>query len=351
MKAGEIFSGTMGFCWMKLALGLLDVLIGAILFAIMMGIAALTASGEIGAVMFFIWAGVWGTIHWVITHYVGYLLKAGHVAAIAQSFKDGIVPPNPIAFGKDMVKERFATSNVYFLVDRLVAGAVKQLQRVLGKVTSLLGNLPGGGAVQTVGNMFIEISLGYIDECCLGYVFYHKEQNVYKSSADGVVVYAQNWKQLLKDGAKTTIIVLLTIFVVTLLAFALIGGLFRLLDWNMLVAVILSVFISVVVKRAFIDSWILVKMMSSYFTAADTTIITYDLYGKLCNLSGKFKELFNKGEMEPAPAGFPTMQTSYPSTEQTSYPPADKPRFCPKCGASTDGVGKFCPSCGERLQP
>ena len=29
MKAGEIFSGTMGFCWLKLVLGLADVLIGA----------------------------------------------------------------------------------------------------------------------------------------------------------------------------------------------------------------------------------------------------------------------------------------------------------------------------------
>lgn len=301
MKAGQIFSGTIGFCWLKLALGLVDILIGLVLFAIVMGIAALTGSGEIGAVMFFIWIGVWSVIHWLIKHYVGYLLKAGHVAAIAQSFKDGRVPPNPVGVGKDMVKERFATSNVYFLIDRLVSGAVKQLQKVLGKVTSLLGNLPGGGAVQAVGNMFIDISLGYIDECCLGYVFYHTEQNVYKSSADGVVVYAQNWKQLLKDGAKTTFVVLLTILVVTLLAFALVGGLFKLMGWSMFVAVIVSVIVSFTVKYAFVDSWILVKMMSSYFTAADTTIITYDLYGKLCNLSGKFKELFNKGTEGPVP--------------------------------------------------
>lgn len=288
----------MAFCWLKLALGLLDVFIGAVLFAIMMGIAWMTDSGEIGAVMLIIWICVWGAIHWIIKHYVAYLLKAGHVAAIAQSFKDGKVPSNPVTTGKDMVKERFATSNVYFLVDKLVAGAVKQLQRVLGRVTSLLGNLPGGGAIQTVGNMFIDISLGYIDECCLGYVFYHPEQNVYKSSADGVVVYAQNWKPLLKDGAKTTFVVLLTVFAVTLLAFALVGGLFRLLDWNMLVAVLLSFLVAMAVKRAFVDSWILVKMMSTYFKAAETTIITYDLYGKLRNLSGRFRELFDKGEKE-----------------------------------------------------
>lgn len=344
MKAGKIFSGTMVFCWLKLGLGLLDILIGALLFAIMMGIAALTASGEIGVVMFFIWIGVWGFIHWVIKHYLSYLVKAGHVAVIAQCFKDGTIPSNPVAFGKDRVKERFATSNVYFVVDKLIAGAVKQLQKVLGKVTGLLGSI-GGGTVQTVGNMFLDISLGYIDECCLGYAFYHSEQNVYKSSADGVVVYAQNWKQLLKDGAKTTLIVLLTIFVLTLLAFALVGGLFRILEWNMLVAIILSIGVAVVVKSAFVDSWIMVKMMSSYFTAADSTVITYDLYGKLSNMSGKFKELFKKGaETEP----YPAMETNPAERTIFDTPVEEKVFFCGQCGTQHSRALNFCPACGGK---
>ena len=266
MKAGAIFSGTIIFCWLKLALGLADVIIGALLFGIIMGITTITGSGGVGAIMLFIWIGVWGVVHWIIKHYVSYLLKAGHVAVIAQSFKDGAIPANPVAVGKNMVIERFGTSNVYFLIDKLVAGAVRQLQKVFGKITGLLGNIPGGGALRTIGNLFIDISLGYIDECCLGYTFYHKEQNAYKSAADGVVIYAQNWKQLLKDGAITTIVVLLTIVVVTLLSFIVIGGLFRLMEWNIIVAVILSLLVSFAVKRAFIDSWILVKMMSSYLT-------------------------------------------------------------------------------------
>ena len=40
--------------------------------------------------------------------------------------------------------------------------------------------------------MFLDISLGYVDECCLGYTFYHPAQNPYKSAADGVIIYFQN---------------------------------------------------------------------------------------------------------------------------------------------------------------
>ena len=348
MKAGKIFTGTMTFCWLKLALGLIDLLIGAVLFAIMMGITLLTASGEVGTVMLFIWLGVWGAVHWAIKHYVGYLLKAGHVAVVAQTFKDGAVPANPFAVGKDKVKERFAVTNAYFVVDRLVAGAVKQLQKAFGKVLGLFGNIPGAGAIQNVGNMFIEISLGYIDECCLGYAFYHTEQNVFKSSADGVVVYAQNWKQLLKDSAKTTLVVLLTVLVVTLLAFVIFGGLFRLMDWNMLVAVLMSLAFAMTVKYAFIDSWIMVKMMSSYFNAASTTVITYDLYGKLSNMSGKFKELLRKGETEMPPVVATAAGASENTFQQQDYSTPNA-RFCPQCGTSVNSNVKFCPSCGAKL--
>jgi hypothetical protein len=281
----------------------------------------------------------------MIQHYIGYMLKAGHVAAIAQSFKDGAVPSNPVVVGKNMVKERFLTANVYFVVDKLVSGAVKQLQRLLGKVLGLFGNLPGGDTIKKVGDMFINISLGYIDECCLGYTFYHTEQDVYKSAADGVVVYAQNWKPLLKDAAKTTFVVLLTILGVTLLSFVLIGGLFRLLEWNMLVAVILSFLVSFSVRYAFVDSWILVKMMSSYFNAASTTIITFDLYGKLSGMSSKFKELLKKANSEQAPAYVQPTPIASPPVESGQASTA----FCPHCGAPVTAGKKFCGSCGKLI--
>ena len=77
--------------------------------------------------------------------------------------------------------------------------------------------------------MFLDISLGYVDECCLGYTFAHPEQNAYKSAADGVVIYFKNWKTLVERRAKTTGVVILSFVAVTLVAFVLFGGLFRLI--------------------------------------------------------------------------------------------------------------------------
>ncbi len=46
--------------------------------------------------------------------------------------------------------------------------------------------------------------------------------------------------------------------------FILFGGLFRLFGWSGFMAFIISLLFAYTVKYAFIDSWILVKMMSSY---------------------------------------------------------------------------------------
>ncbi len=368
MTAKQIFMKTLAFGWMKLGLGLLNIVIDIALFALLMGIAVLFKSEGAGAVMLLVWLVLAGIVNWVLNHYVGYLLKAGHVAVISRAFLDGRIPDNPVTVGKAMVKERFGTSNVYFVLDKLVAGSVKQLQRTLGRITGgLLGALPGGGAIQSLTNFFLNISLGYIDECCLGYTFYRGGQNPYKSAADGVVIYAQNWKHLLKNAAVTALTVILSVVVVTLVAFVLFGGLFRLLGWNGFVAFILSLVLAWTVKYAFIDSWILVKMMCSYMQVAPTTVITFDLYGKLGGMSAKFRELFRKSGTEKEPeadygqtaqpmATQPAATTVQPAAVSAAPPaaptepiPDNRPRFCPSCGAPLTVGMPFCGNCGGKI--
>jgi hypothetical protein len=352
MKAKEVFSKTLVFGWIKLGLGLINILIAAVLFAILMGIAALFGSEGVGAILFFVWIGLVGVVNFLINHYIGYLVKAAHVAVITTAFKDGAVPADPVSTGKAMVKERFGTSNVYFVIDKLVTGSVRQLQRMLGRVADgLFGAIPGMDGVKKLMNLFLDISLGYIDECCLGYTFLHPGQNAFKSAADGVVVYFKNWKTLLKDAAKTTFTVVLSVIVVTVVAFVLFGGLFRLFGWSGFVAFVLSLLLAWTVKYAFIDSWILVKMMSSYMQAIPATQITFDLYGKLSGMSAKFRELWRKsGSQASHDAGTPSSSPAPLPVAESPAGDGNAPvRFCPQCGSAVAENTKFCGKCGMRI--
>ena len=298
MKPNQIYSKTMPFVWAKLLLGLATVVISVVIFAILMGVAWLMNSEGVFFVMFCIWLAVTSIVNFILNRYIGYLIKAGHVAVIAEAVATGRVPDNQIAYGKQMVKERFAASNVYFVVDRLVSGAVRQIQKSIEKIGNMMGFIPGMGAVVKFTNMFVGVALGYIDECCLGYTFYKKDQSAFKSAADGVVIYAQNWKKLLKDAAKTTALVIVLLVVITLVSFLFFGFVFRLFGWNGFVAFIIACFTAWAVKSAFMDSYMMVRMMVSYMQEAPSTVITFDLYDKLCGWSDKFKKLFDRGKKE-----------------------------------------------------
>jgi len=296
MTAGEIYSKTMPFVWAKLLLGLATVAISAALFGILMGLAWLFNSEGVAVFMLLVWLGAFGVLRFIIMHYAGYLLKAGHIAVITEAVTTGRIPENQMSYGKKMVLDRFATASVYFAVDKLVSAAVKQIQRSVGRLGKTFDFIPGMKSITSLAQYFVELSLGYIDECCLGYTFYKTDQSVYKSAADGVVIYAQNWKTLLASAAQTMAMVIGGLAAVTLLLFLVLGLLFRAFAWPGWAAFVLALLMALAIKSAFIDSFVLARTIVAYMGLAPTTDISYDLYGKLSGLSPKFKELWQKAE-------------------------------------------------------
>lgn len=297
MKVSEVYFKTMKFVWAKLLLGFATVAISLVLLAMFLGVGSLFHA-EAVIYAFFGWILVTALVYNLINRYFGYMVKAGHVAIIATAVTAGQIPDNQIETAKNMVKERFLTSNVYFVVDNLVSGAVKQLQNGLQKVDNLLGNIPGVSFVVQFAKVFVGIALGYVDECCLGYTFVKKEDGAFKSAADGVVIYFQNWKKLLKDAAVTAIIVIVLTALSWIVPFVVFGALFKALSIPSWIAVFVALMVALIIKSAFVDSYMMVKMMVSYMEVAPSTQITFDLYGKLCKLSSKFKQLFGKAEAE-----------------------------------------------------
>lgn len=298
MKASQIYAKTMKFVWAKLLLGLVTTLISIVLLALFTWIGSLFSSGGV-FISFLLWLAVTGIVYNIINRYFGYMIKAGHVAIIATAVTTGQIPENQMEAAKTMVKERFATSNVYFAVDSLVGGAVRQLQRGLDKVDNTIGKLvPGASYVIQFAKVFIGIALGYVDECCLGYTFIKKEQGAFKSACDGVVIYFQNWKTLLKNAAKMALVVVIVTALAWIIPFAVFGAIFKAVEVSMVFAFFIALIVALFLKSAFVDSYMMVKMMVSYMEVAPSTEITFDLYDKLCKLSSKFKSLFKKSEEE-----------------------------------------------------
>jgi hypothetical protein len=350
LRAGEIYAKTMPFCMAKLMLGLLTTVASAVILAILMGIAWLFGSEGVTGILLLVWLSATGFVRFVLMHYFGYMVKAGHIAVITEAVMTGRIPDGQVAYGKKMVMERFVTSNVYFAVDKLVAGAVKQLQGYLQKAGNAFGFIPGMDAMVKAGQLFIGVSLGYIDECCLGYTFYKRDQGAFQSAADGVVIYAQNWKALMSSAAKTTLAVIVFLLAITLAAFVVLGLFCKLFGLEGYIAFLIACLVALSVKFAFIDSYILVKMMASYMETVPSTVIAFDLYGKLSAVSPKFKELYEKGRNS-------TFRPSAAYAEEKPGQNAASPlkenengfAFCGECGEKNAARAKFCGKCGKTL--
>ena len=348
MKAEALFRKTMPFCMAKFVLGGAMVLILAVLLALFCGIGWLF--GDMGLVIgFLIWCACVKFVHLVIMNYAGYLVKAGHIAVLAEAAVTGQIPDNQVQYGMDKVKERFVTSNVYFAVDKLVSGAVREVQKGIEKVSNFLDFVPGMDKVASLAKWFVELSLGYIDECCLGYTFYRTEQGAFQSACDGVVIYAQNVGHLLKNAAMTMLKLVLATLAAVLVVFIPVGLVFKVLHWNGFIAFVLACLIAWVVKFAFLDSYVLCQSMAGYMSVAPTTEITFDLYGKLSGISAKFRELWEKGKAEDPAYGQPPVQDT-PVYEAPQIPQTQSAaKFCGQCGAKNESGALFCGSCGAQL--
>ncbi len=234
--------------------------------------------------------------------YINYMIKAAHVAVISEMTINGGLPEGESMYnhGVAKVKRFFVASNVLFGLDRLVSGTVKQIQRVFGGIGEFLKFIPGVKGLMNIINFFVDIILNYVDECIMGYIFLNEGQNVWKSAADGVVLYAQNWKTILKTGLKILLFLLL-FFVVAFLIFygiinGVLGGAEGLGSLATPFSIVLTYIFVLVLKWAVLDSVIMIYMMNKYLKVAYGAQPSYDLYGKLQGMSKKFAELFGKAQ-------------------------------------------------------
>ena len=300
MSVKEIYTKTMKFGLIKMGIQGVVLAVSLVTLAICLGLGALFKSSGFSLVLLLIWIVVTLIAYRLALSYMGYMIRAAHVAIISKAVTEGVIPDNMVEAGKQMVQERFGATNAYMVINHLVNGAVRQLQSVVNQIDNLLDGIPGLEKVMDVVKVFIRIFLGYIDECCLGYTFYKKGENAFKCGCDGVVIYFQNAKHLLKSAFVTAILVVVLTFISWFAPFLIFAGIFSLLGLSKAygVAAVISILIAVAVKEAFIDPFILVQTMTAYMEVAPQTEITVDLYDKLSGMSGKFNELLNRARKE-----------------------------------------------------
>ena len=254
-----------------------------------------------GPLSFALWGGVVGfgvvsiAVYW-IREYILYIVKAGHIAVMVHLIDGRDIPDGQgqIGYARDVVTERFAEANVLFVVDQLVKGAIRAITGLLGGIAAFLP-IPGLSGLVSFINTVIRLSLTYVDEIILGHNIRINSASPFETARQGVVLYAQNGRVMVKNAIWLAIIMWGAAFVIFLLMLTPAAAILymmpgQLAGW----AFVLAIVFAWAFKAAFIEPFAIASLMQVYFSTIEGQVPDPEWDARLAETSSKFRELKDK---------------------------------------------------------
>lgn len=272
-------------------------------------------------------AGIGGLIGFVIIsgilylarEYLLYMVKAGHIAVLVELMDGRQIPAGmgQIDFATTIVKQHFATSSMLFGLNQLIRGILRAFNRITVSIASWLP-IPGLDVLVKLADAVINTSLSHLDQVILAQILRKQTDNGGASNPwavarDSTVLYAQNYKSVLKNAAFLTFIIWGLTFAILLLVIAPIAALIGLFHVHAgVVTFALAAIAALSLKAALIDPFATVALIQVYdkITAGQTPNPEWS--AKLESISDKFRKLTQKAREAATPppaAQLPTTGT------------------------------------------
>lgn len=255
-------------------------------------------------------------VFYLLVHFFTYLLKAGQIAMMMKGVTENALPDNVMEEGKKEVKSRFVTVIAYYTVTRLIQGIFAEITRGINALGQG-GGQAGEGVAGTI-SAIINVIVAYLGDCCLGWVFYKKDQNAFKSTCEGAVLFFKNWKALIKNLGR--------IFGFGVLSFVVIGGAFTAIGYVILgqfpsfisaigqalhemnadidatdptvtliiLALVFAIIIWAILHNVFVRPFILVGVLRNYMNAGISNPPKESSFAQLDGMSKKFAKAHQK---------------------------------------------------------
>ncbi|MDH6230197.1 hypothetical protein M2281_000769 [Mesorhizobium soli] len=257
--------------------------------------------GEGGPATFSVWGGILGfgavslIVYW-IREYILYIVKAGHIAVMVRLLDGHAVPGDrgQISYAREVVTARFAEANVLFVLHQLVKAVIAAITGLIGGIAAFLP-IPGLDGLVKFVNTVIRLSLTYVDEIILAYNIRIDSHSPYETARQGVVLYAQNARMMIKNAIWLAIIMWGLTFVIFLMMLTPAAAILYVMPGQMAGwAFVLAIVFAWAIKAALIEPFALASLMQVYFKAIEGQTPDPDWDRRLAEVSGKFRALKDK---------------------------------------------------------
>ena len=236
-----------------------------------------------------------GTIFF-LREYLLYMVKAGHIAVLVELIDGRGVPQGQgqINYATEIVRSHFAETNVLFGVDLLVKGVLGAILGLIQGIASFIP-IPGLQNVVALVRAFLRVAIGLMDEVVLGYLFRTRSTNPWQGAQTALVLYAQNYKVMLKNAAWLTVIMYVLAFVVFLVMLAPAAAIVWFLPngWSA-GGFVFAIIFAWAVKAALIEPFAIAAMMEVYFRVIEGQTPDPAWDERIGQVSRKFRDLKEK---------------------------------------------------------
>ena len=240
-------------------------------------------------------------------------MKAAHLAVVVESLQRGSLPDgaSQLTWGKDQVLARFGAVSVLFLVDALVRGVVNAISGVALTFTSWIPGNSLRGITRMITRI-VEYAANYVDEAILARAFLHRDEDIWKTAQEGVVLYGMVWKPLLINAVALMILSYVPFFLALLLLaapMALFMSMFS-FAWGGM-GLILVLVLGMLIKIAVGDSYAMIAMVAAYQRETSGLRPDPGVEKRIARASKEFRTIQEKAlsvipEREQRPTPMPT---------------------------------------------
>ena len=144
-------------------------------------------------------------------------MKAAQIAMMVKGVTEDALPDHTFSAGLEELKGRFGKITLFFFITRAIRNLFNQIGRGVTKIGQAVGGDVGGGVASAVDSA-IQTVIGYLCDCCLGWVLFRQDENSAKAACEGAVIFFKHGKTLFRNIGR--------IFGMGLLSFLVVGGAF-----------------------------------------------------------------------------------------------------------------------------
>ncbi len=144
-------------------------------------------------------------------------VKAAQIAMMTKGVTENALPEHTYKEGFNEIKGRFGKITAFFFITNAIKGIFRQIGRGINKLGTAIGGDAGNAVTSTIDSA-IQTLIGYLCDCCLGWILYRKNENAARAGCEGAVIFFKHGKTLIRNIGR--------IFGMGLLSLLLIGGAF-----------------------------------------------------------------------------------------------------------------------------